>query len=60
MHTRQIVDLDGLPAGNAPARRYRSVRTACGTSVTQPAIAVYPVIPAPVAAAASARTTAAG
>lgn len=60
VQTRHSVERDGRPAGNAPARRYKSVNTGCGTSVTQPAIAVYPVIPATVAAATSVRTTAAG
>jgi hypothetical protein len=40
LHTRQIVDRDGRPAGSAPTRRYRSARTASGTSATHPAIAV--------------------
>jgi hypothetical protein len=38
--TRQIVDFDGGGAGAAPPRRYRSVKTAAGTSATHPVIAV--------------------
>ena len=38
--TRQIVVFDGGGAGAAPLRRYKSARTAGGTSATQPVIAV--------------------
>jgi hypothetical protein len=58
--TRQIVVFDGGGAGAAPLRKYRSARTAGGTSATQPVIAVYPFIPATTAAAASASTAATG
>src|SRR5215475_2347729 len=58
--TRQIVDFDGGPAGVAPALVYSSASTPAGTSATQPVIAVYPLIPATTAAAASASTTATG
>ena len=55
MITRQIVAFDGGRAGLAPARIYKSASTAGGTSFTQPAIAVYPFIPATTAAAARAQ-----
>jgi hypothetical protein len=58
--THQIVAFDGGRAGLAPARMYRSASTGGGTSFTQPAIAVYPLIPATTAAAASASTAATG
>jgi hypothetical protein len=43
--TRQIVVFDGRAAGMAPARRYRSARTAADTSATDPSdgrIALHP------------------
>jgi len=58
--TRQVVAFDGGRAGLAPARMYKSASTAGGTSFTQPAIAVYPFIPATTAAAARASTAATG
>jgi hypothetical protein len=57
VHTRHIVEPLGRPAGITPARKYRSVTMPSGTSATHPAIAVYPFIPATVAAAANASTT---
>src|SRR5262249_15928736 len=45
VHTRQIVERLGQPAGITPARRYRSVTMPSGTSATHPATAVYPFIP---------------
>jgi hypothetical protein len=48
------------PGLGGTGKRGQQLHLVAGTSATQPAIAVYPVIPATVAAATSVRTTAAG